>query len=86
MTTPKRIFRISQDELSIMMNAYKITDIQTGNSTATFIGQYLKKSFKTGTFEMTRTGLLREATWARNNGFTEWSQLASNWAELAVPV
>lgn len=82
-----RVFKISQDDLLIMMNAYKITDIQTGKSTATLIGQYLKKSFKTGTFEITRTGLLREATWARKNGIIEWSEIVSNWAELAeVPV
>ena len=87
MTTPKRLFRISQDDLLILMNTYKISDTQTGNSTATFIGQYLKKSFKTGTFEITRAGLLREATWARNNGFIQWSEVVLNWAELAtVPV
>ena len=78
-----RVFKISQDDLLTMMNAYKITDIQTGNSTAALIGQYLKKSFKTGTFEITRTGLLREATWARKNGIIEWSEIVSNWAELA---
>uniref|UniRef100_A0A6C0H0L8 Uncharacterized protein n=1 Tax=viral metagenome TaxID=1070528 RepID=A0A6C0H0L8_9ZZZZ len=42
---------------------------------------------KTDTFKMTRTGLLREATWARKYGFIEWSQLVFNWAELAeVPI
>jgi len=83
MTTQKRLFRISQDNLLILMNAYKISDIQTGNSTATFIGQYLKKSFRTGVFEITRVGLIREATWARKNGFVQWSEIVSNWAELA---
>ena len=87
MTTQKRLFRISQDNLLILMNAYKISDIQTGNSTATFIGQYLKKSFRTGVFEITRVGLIREATWARKNGFIQWSEIVSNWAELAeVPI
>jgi len=87
MTIPKRMFRISENDLFILMNAYKITDTQTGNSTATFIGHYLKKSFKTGMFEITRAALLREATWARKNGFIEWGQIVSNWAELAeVPV
>jgi|UniRef100_A0A6C0DI19 hypothetical protein len=87
MTITKRMFRISENDLLILMNAYKITDTQTGNSTATFIGKYLKKSFKTGMFEITRTGLLREATWARKNGFIEWGQVVSKWAELAeVPV
>jgi len=87
MTTQKGLFRIHEEDLHIMMNAYKITDTQTGNSTATMIGHYWKKSLKTGIFEITRTGLLREATWARNNGFIEWSQLVSNWAELAeVPI
>jgi hypothetical protein len=87
MTTQKRIFRISQDDLLILMNTYKIRDTQTGNSTATFIGQYFLKSFRTGTFEITRTGLLREATWARKNGFIQWSEIVSNWAELAeVPI
>ena len=82
-----RIFRISKEDLFILMNNFKITDSQTGNSTATFIGQYLKKSYRTGILEITRTGLLREATWARKNGFIEWSQIVSNWAELAeVPV
>jgi hypothetical protein len=38
---------------------------------------------KTGTLEITRTGLLREATWARKNGIIEWSEIVSNWAELA---
>ena len=83
----KRMFRISENDLLILMNAYQITDTQTGNSTATFIGKYWKKSLKTGTFEITRAGLLREATWARKNGFIEWSQIVSNWAEVAeVPV
>ena len=78
---------MSQDNLLTLMNNYKISDIQTGNSTATFIGQYLKKSFRTGTFEITRTGLLREAIWARKNGFVQWSEIVSNWAELAeVPI
>jgi len=87
MATPKRLFRISQDDLLILMNTYKISDTQTGNSTATFIGRYFLKSVRTGTFEITRTGLLREATWARKNGFIQWSELVSNWAELAeVPV
>jgi hypothetical protein len=87
MTTPKRVFRIHTDELLILMNAYKITDIQTSNSTSAMIGQYLKKSFKTGTFEITRIGLLREATWARKNGLIEWCEIVSNWAEMAeVPV
>ena len=86
MTTQKRIFRMSQDDLLTLMNNYKISDIQTGNSTATFIGQYLKKSFRTGTFEITRTGLLREATWARKNGLVQWSEIVSNWAELAEVV
>jgi len=87
MTIAKKMFRISTNDLLILMNAYKITDTQTGNSTATFIGQYLKKSFRTGMFEITRTGLLREATWAKKNGFIEWGQIVSNWAELTeVPV
>ena len=83
MTIQKKLFRISQNDLLILMNAYKISDTQTGNSTATFIGQYLKKSFRTGTFEITRVGLLREATWARKNGFVQWSEIVSSWAELA---
>lgn len=86
MIRQKRIFRISQDDLLTLMNTYKISDTQTGNSTATFIGQYLKKSFRTGTFEITRTGLLREATWARKNGLVQWSEIVSNWAELAEVV
>jgi len=87
MTIPKRMFRISENDLLILMNAYKITDTQTGNSTATMIGQYWKKSLKTGTFEISRIGLLREATWARKNGLIEWSEIVSNWAELAeLPV
>jgi hypothetical protein len=81
------MFRISENDLLILMNAYKITDTQTGNSTATMIGQYWKKSLKTGTFEISRIGLLREATWARKNGLIEWSEIVSNWAELAeLPV
>jgi len=81
------MFRISENDLLILMNAYKITDTQTGNSTATMIGQYWKKSVKTGTFEISRIGLLREATWARKNGLIEWSEIVSNWAELAeLPV
>jgi len=83
MTMPKRLYRINQDDLYIMMNTYKITDTQTGNSTATMIGQYWKKSLKTGTFEISRIGLLREATWARKNGLIEWSEIVSNWAEIA---
>ena len=75
MIPQKRIFRISQYDLLILMNTYKISDIQTGNSTATFIGQYLKKSFRTGTFEITRIGLLREATWATKNGFIQWNEV-----------
>jgi hypothetical protein len=86
MTTQKKLFRISQDDLLILTNSYKISDTQTGNSTATFIGQYLKKSLKTGTFEITRVALLREATWARKNGFIQWSEVVSNWAELAEVV
>lgn len=87
MTTEKRIFRMSQNDLLILMNTFKISDTQTGNSTATFIGQYLKKSFRTGTFEITRVGLIREATRAKKNGFIQWSELVSNWAELAeVPI
>jgi len=69
------MFRISENDLLILMNAYKITDAQTGNSTATMIGQYWKKSVKTGIFEITRVGLLREATWARKNGLIEWSEI-----------
>ncbi len=83
MTMPKRLYRINQDDLYIMMNAYKITDTQTGNSTATMIGKYWKKSLKTGTFEISKIGLLREATWARKNGLIEWSEIVSNWAEIA---
>ena len=87
MATQKKLYRISQDDLLILYNTYKTSDTQTGNSTATFIGQYLKKSFRTGTFEITRVGLLREATRARKNGFVQWSELVSNWAELAeVPI
>jgi len=86
MATPKRVFRISKDDLQVLAETYKITDMETGNSTSTFIGQYWKKSLKTGTFEITRTGLLREATWARKNGFTEWCDLVSKWAEQSVPV
>jgi len=89
MTTPKRIFRISKEDLQNLINYHTIRDTQTGNSIATFLWQYMKKIWtqKTDTFEMTRTGLLREATWARKNGFIEWSQLVSNWAELAeVPI
>jgi hypothetical protein len=77
------MFRISENDLLILMNAYKITDAQTGNSTATMIGQYWKKSVKTGIFEITRVGLLREATWARKNGLIQWSEIVSNWAGLA---
>ena len=40
MTNPKRMFRISENDLLILMNTYKITDTQTGNSTATLIGNY----------------------------------------------
>jgi hypothetical protein len=83
MIRQQRIFRISKDDLLSQMNAYKISDTQTGNSTATMIGRYWKKSLRTGTFEITRTGLLREATWARKNGFIQWSEIVSNWAELA---
>jgi hypothetical protein len=83
MTIPKKSYRINQDDLYIMMNAYKITDTHTGNSTATMIGQYWKKSLKTGTFEISKIGLLREATWARKNGLIEWSEIVSNWAEIA---
>jgi hypothetical protein len=86
MATQKRIFRISNDQLRTLAETYKITDMETGNSTSTFILQYWKKTFKTGTFEITRTGLLREATWARKNGFSEWSELVSSWADQAVPV
>ena len=86
MIRQNRIFRISQDDLLTLMNTYKISDTRTGNSTATFIGQYLKKSFRTGTFEITRTGLLREATWARKNGLVQWSEIVSSWAELAEVV
>ena len=81
----KRVFRISKDDLQKLAETYKITDMETGNSTSTFIWQYWKKSFKTGTFEITRTGLLREATWARKNDFPEWCDVVSNWAERAVP-
>ena len=84
MATPKRVFMISKDDLQVLVETYKTTDIETGNSTSTFIGQYWKKSFKTGTFEITRTGLLREAAWARKNGFDEWCELVSNWADRAV--
>lgn len=79
----KRIFRISGDNLKILFDQYRITDTQTGNSTAAMIGQYWKKSFKTDSFEITRVGLLREATWARKNGLDEWSNLVRQWAELA---
>jgi hypothetical protein len=86
MATPKRLFRIGKDNLQLLAETYKISDMETGNSTSTFIWKYWHKSFKTGTFEITRTGLLREATWARKNGFTEWSELVSTWADLAVPI
>ena len=79
----KRIFRISQDNLKILFDQYTITDTQTGNSTAAMIGQYWKKSFKTGSLEITRVSLLREVTWARKNGLVEWSNLVMQWAELA---
>ena len=79
----KRIFRISQDNLKILFDQYTITDTQTGNSTAAMIGQYWKKSLKTGTLEITRVGLLREATWARKSGLVEWSNVVTQWAELA---
>ena len=34
-------------------------------------------------FEISKIGLLREATWARKNGLIEWSEIVSNWAEIA---
>jgi hypothetical protein len=46
-----------------------------------------QRTFQTGTFEITRVILLREAAWARKNGFIQWSEIVSNWAELAeVPI
>jgi len=75
------MFRISKDELYTMMENYKLTDVTSGNSTSTMIGDYWKKSLKTGFLEMTKIGLLREATRARKNGLVEWSNLVSKWAD-----
>ena len=76
-----RIFKISKDELLTLYTTYQARGVEDGMST--LIGHYLKKSFKTGVFQMTRVGLLREATWARKNEFGELADVLSNWADLA---
>lgn len=75
----KGVFRISKEDLETMIDTYK----QENSTVATMLGQYLKKSLTTGTFEITRVGLLREATWASKNGIEDWRQIVSNWADLA---
>jgi len=75
----KRVFRISKDDLETMIQTYK----QENATVATMLGQYWKKSLRTGIFEITRTGLLREATRATKNGIEDWRQIVSNWADLA---
>jgi len=80
METPKQLFTLTTEQLKALFDVYQITDNETGNSTAAMLGQYMKKSYKTGTFQITKIGLLREATWARKNGLDEWATLVSNWA------
>ena len=52
---------------------------------ATLLGRYWKKSLnKQKMFEMTRIGLLREASHAHNNQWYELETILRGWAEAAT--
>jgi len=71
-------FTISQNDLQALYNEYNAAGDYL---TSTQIGQYLKKSYKTGVFKITRIGLLREAKWAKENEHDEWHRIITSWAE-----
>ena len=74
-------FTISQNDLQAMYNEYRAAG---DYDTATQIGQYLKKSYKTGVFKSTRIGLLREAKWAKENQQDEWHRIVTGWADKTL--
>ena len=78
---PSRTFKIGENELRTLYDEY----YNAGDFlTSTQIGQYWKKSIKTGIFTITRIGLLREAKWAKENEHDEWCRIVTGWAEMAI--
>jgi hypothetical protein len=78
-----QMFRITKEDLEkliLQSRASNNIDLET------MLGQCWKKSLKTGVFERTRIGLLREASWAKKNGMESWHQLVKIWiSSLLAP-
>jgi hypothetical protein len=73
------MFRITDNELWDLSIHYRESDHVSAQ-----ILQYWKKSLKTGVFEITRIGLLREMKWARSNGMDGWAALLQKWIDSLV--
>ena len=83
---PKLVFRMTQDEMYRLYSSYADNGTEEGRSMGTLIGYYWKKSMNNKkVFEMTRLGLLREATHARENGWPELEAILRGWADRALP-
>jgi len=84
--SPKLVFRMSADEMQTLYASYMDSGTEEGRSMATLVGYYWKKSLnKQRMFEMTRIGLLREASHAHTNGWFELELILRGWADRAVP-
>jgi hypothetical protein len=77
---------MSADEMYRLYARYAGSGTEDGRSMATLLGHYMKKSLnKRKLFEMTRIGLLREATHAHENRWYELEAILRDWADKAVP-
>jgi hypothetical protein len=77
---------MTQDEMYRLYSSYADNGTEEGRSMGTLIGYYWKKSMNNKkVFEMTRLGLLREATHARENGLFELETILRDWADRALP-
>jgi hypothetical protein len=77
---------MTQDEMYRLYSSYADNGTEEGRSMGTLIGYYWKKSMNNKkVFEMTRLGLLREATHARENGLHELETILRDWADRALP-
>jgi hypothetical protein len=82
MDQSQRVFRMSADEMYRLYASYADSGTEDGRSMATLLGRYWKKSLnKQKMFEMTRIGLLREASHAHNNQWYELETILRGWAE-----
>jgi hypothetical protein len=86
MPEPRLVFRMSADEMYRLYASYAGSGTEDGRSMAILLGHYMKKSLnKRKLFEMTRIGLLREATHAHENQWYELEAILRDWADKAVP-